>query len=243
MHQLTASSLLQVWERGGGESSVVQALTLLAAAVPKTTMSDLVRLPIGRRDQLLLTFREQLFGPHLRTMLVCPECRNKLDLAFDVDQIRAPIDGNLPEELSCSVNGYQATFRLPTSEDLLAVMNGKEPAAAKQLLLKRCLLHVLHHDGETTTDLPNSVARGVIEQMALADPQGDVQLAVTCGVCGHQWEAIFDIVSFVWREIGAWAKRVLREVHILASAYGWAESDILGMSAWRRQCYLDMVQA
>lgn len=241
MHSLSASSLLTVWERGASESSVVQALSLLAAVVPQAEISDLERLSIGRRDALLLTLRERLFGQRLQTMLVCPECHNKLDLAFDVDQIRAPMDADLPEEFSCTVDGYQATFRLPASEDLLAVMNGSEPVIAKQLLLKRCLLSVFHH-GNATTDLPNSLTDRVVEQMAQVDPQGDVQLAVTCGVCGHQWEAMFDIGSFLWSEIGAWAQRLLREIHILASAYGWAEADILRMSAWRRQCYLDMVR-
>jgi len=204
-------------------------------------INDIARLPIGRRDALLLTLREQLFGPRVQTQILCPKCNNDLDLAFDVDQIRVPQDREPQEEFLCCVDDYQVTFRLPTSEDLLMVVHEREPDAAKQLLLKRCLLHVLDR-GTTATELPNSLVDRVIEQMALVDPQGDVQLAVTCAVCGYQWEALFDIASFVWREIGAWGKRLLREVHRLASAYGWAEDDILRMSAWRRQCYLDMVQ-
>lgn len=241
MTSLSARSLLAVWERGASESSVVQALSLLAAAVPDRTISDLGRLPIGRRDILLLTLREQLFGPRVQTVVVCPKCHDDLDLAFDVAQIKVPRDTDAPQEFSCSVDEYQVTFRLPTSEDLLMVIHEREPDAAKQLLLERCLLHVLHR-GNTATELPSPVTERVVEQMAQVDPQGDVQLAVTCGVCGYQWHALFDIASFVWREIGAWAKRLLREVHTLASAYGWAEEDILRMSAWRRQCYLGMVQ-
>jgi hypothetical protein len=34
---------------------------------------------------------------------------------------------------------------------------------------------------------------------------------------------------------------VLEEVHILASAYGWAQSEILSMSAARRRRYVAMV--
>jgi hypothetical protein len=34
----------------------------------------------------------------------------------------------------------------------------------------------------------------------------------------------------------------VREVHLLASAYGWRESDILAMTPWRRQLYLELVQ-
>ena len=78
--------------------------------------------------------------------------------------------------------------------------------------------------------------------MALVDPQADVQLALSCPACGQQWRATFDVVSFLWDELDAWARRLLREVHTLASAYHWREADILAMSRWRRQYYLDLVQ-
>jgi len=51
----------------------------------------------------------------------------------------------------------------------------------------------------------------------------------------------FDIASFFWAEICVQAKRLLREVHTLARAYGWREMDILSMSPARRQFYLEMV--
>jgi hypothetical protein len=37
-----------------------------------------------------------------------------------------------------------------------------------------------------------------------------------------------------------WVRRLLREVHTLALAYGWREADILNMSARRRRFYLEM---
>ncbi len=57
--------------------------------------------------------------------------------------------------------------------------------------------------------------------MSELDPQGDVQIALSCPQCSHRWHAPLDIVSFVWSEIHAWAVRLLRDVHALASAYGW----------------------
>jgi hypothetical protein len=48
-------------------------------------------------------------------------------------------------------------------------------------------------------------------------------------------------VTFFWSEISAEARRLLLEVHNLASAYGWSESDILSMSALRRRYYLEMI--
>ena len=64
--------------------------------------------------------------------------------------------------------------------------------------------------------------------------------ALYCPECGHRWHATFDIVSFFWSEIDAWAYRTLHQVHRLASAYGWREADILAMSPWRRQFYLSL---
>jgi hypothetical protein len=77
--------------------------------------------------------------------------------------------------------------------------------------------------------------------MGQAEPLADLSLAATCPACGHNWQILFDIVSYFWSEINAWSLRLMREVHSLASAYGWREADILAMSAWRRQRYLELI--
>jgi len=74
--------------------------------------------------------------------------------------------------------------------------------------------------------------------MSEIDPQADTKLSLVCPSCEHAWQADFDIISFFWREIDAWAQRTLLEVVYLASAYGWREADILNMSPWRRHFYL-----
>jgi hypothetical protein len=43
--------------------------------------------------------------------------------------------------------------------------------------------------------------------------------------------------------VEAAAKRLLGEIHNLASAYGWSEDAILSLSNSRRALYLQMVQA
>ena len=72
------------------------------------------------------------------------------------------------------------------------------------------------------------------------DPYAEVTLAMSCASCDHRWQGDFDISSFFWSEIEAWAARILHEVHILASTYGWREHDILALSPRRRQIYLEM---
>ena len=68
-----------------------------------------------------------------------------------------------------------------------------------------------------------------------------MRFSLTCQGCGHEWAAVFDIVTFFWAELVAQAKRLLREVHQLARAYGWRESEILAMSSQRRHTYLELV--
>jgi len=68
-----------------------------------------------------------------------------------------------------------------------------------------------------------------------------VQLSLTCPACSQSSSAAFDIASFLWTEVEAWARRTLRDVHVLATAYGWREADLLALSPTRRRLYLDMI--
>ena len=83
----------------------------------------------------------------------------------------------------------------------------------------------------------------IAARMEQADPQANIQLSLQCPACRQESQVTFDIVTYFWNEINAWAHGVLRDVHILATAYGWRESDILSLSPWRRQLYLEMITA
>jgi len=242
MRPLSASDLLTFWERGQTQRPVQRALALLIAACPDASPDELARLQIGRRDALLLTLREWTFGPRLECLAVCPACGERLELTFNVADIRVTHEDSTRAEdgeLLLRVADHEVHFRLPDSRDLERLTAG---ASARQELLKQCLIRVRHQGNEIATDqAPSDLLEAVADKIAQADPQADVQLALSCARCGHRWQAPFDIVSFFWAEIHSWACRTLREIHSLASAYGWCEEDILNLSPWRRQVYLEMV--
>lgn len=145
--------------------------------------------------------------------------------------------------VALQIDGYRLQFRLPNSLDLLAVTECQAGPPARRQLLERCLVAIERDSqAQPVGDLPNHVADALAERMAAADPQADVQLKVECPGCGCRWQAAFDIVSFFWSELNSWAQHTLYEVHTLAWAYGWSEAEILGLSAWRRRCYLEMVK-
>lgn len=241
---LSASQLLDIWEQGLPQQSTERALTLLSAAFPHTPPDVLAQRSIGQRDAALLTLREWTFGPKVASIATCPACSERLELSFKVGDIRVSPESEPAEILSLSVADYEVRFRLPNSRDMAAITDQDDDDANAHRLLQRCLLDAQQDGNSLRVDqLPTDVTDAVVQRMADADPQADVQLALTCPVCEHHWKATFDIVTFFWSEIDAWVQHTLREVSRLASAYGWREADILAMSAWRRRFYLQTVRA
>ncbi len=245
MRALTAAELLGVWERGQAEPPVRQALALLAAACPETPPDELARLRIGRRDRLLLELRERTLGPQLVSVAACPACGERLEVELAVRDLLVDQSEDDPSHspLSVTADGWEVRFRLPHSLDLMALAGSAEPAEARRCLLAACLLESRSPEGEDTPveALSGAVLQAVADAMAEADPQADLELALTCPACSHVWLSLFDIVSFFWTEIDARARVLLHEVHVLASAYNWREADILALSPWRRRAYLEMV--
>jgi hypothetical protein len=214
---------------------------MLLAAGCDQPIDALARLPVGERDARLFALRESTFGSRLTSVATCPGCGEQLELSFDASHLSGA-GQQTEDELSLDVDGYQVCFRLPNSLDLMAAANLKETGAARELLLEQCIRTAERRGDEiTAAQLPENVVERISARMSEADPQADIQLALNCPVCSNEWQSAFDIESFFWIEINAWAARILGEVHILASAYGWSEQEILRVSAWRRECYLNLV--
>lgn len=247
MRALSASELLAVWERGQYQSVLERALLLLAAACPESPAEAIAKLSLGKRDARLLCLREWVFGRWIASLANCPSCGERLELALSTSDLRVhPPEQSAeepePEPLSINLGDHEVRFRLPNSQDLVEVSKVQDHALARILLLEHCLVGVYHQGRETAAgDLPEEVITAITERMEQADPQANVQLALSCPTCSHEWQAAFDIVSFFWVEIHAWAIGILREVHALALAYGWREADILAMTPARRQAYLGMI--
>jgi hypothetical protein len=243
MRPLSAHDLLAIWEVGEGQSLPERALRLLATACPELTWDDLAALAVGRRDGWLLTLRELTSGPNLDGFVECPRCAEELEFTVTVADLRAqPVPGAHEATWESTMEGLSLRFRLPNSWDLCAAAACQDPVSARSLLVQRCVLEATRDDSSiAASELPNEAISQLANRMAELDPQADILLDLRCPACDHRWQAHFDIVAFFWIELVAQVKRVLREVHTLARAYGWREVDILSMGARRRQFYLEMV--
>lgn len=243
---LLSGDLLDAWERALGRPPVEQALILLAAACPDDGPDALAALPVGVRDGRLLDLRERLFGPELDMVAACPACGEAVEMGARVGDLRVThgAGGNDGEE-KVVTDGYRVAFRLADSRDLLALTARAGGGDPRRVLLARCVTDAQGPDGTAVPAdaLPEPVVAAVARRMADADPQAQIDLALACPTCGHGWTAAFDIVRFLLHELHVWAKRLLRDIHTLASAYGWSEAEILALSPARRRIYLELCRS
>jgi len=244
MVPLTASDLLRIWETGERQSSVEQTLTILAVAYPNQTYEQLLDLSLGQRDRLLLELRNELFGSDLNGFAQCPDCAQRLEFTLSSSQLGGPQREPPPGDgWAFSAAGFELRFRLPSSRDLLSLAASSTPQQAWRWLVQSCLQDARGGDGEPVAadELPETVIQEWAARVVQCDPLQEILLELTCPACERRWQPLLDIGRFLWCEVAACAKRLLGDVHALAQAYGWSEAEILGLSARRRQIYLEMV--
>jgi hypothetical protein len=238
---VAAAHLLDLWEAGGGRFPAERALLLLRAAAPDLDDGALGDLPVGERDRRLLLLRERWFGPTIAAVAACPACGQLLELNFAVTDILLDAAAPTDDVHVAARDGYEITFRLPTSRQAALAATSGDLDAARASLLAGCLVAASRH-GEPIPpgDLPPEVIDHIARAMQEADPQAQVELGLRCVACDRAWSVFFDIAVYFWEEIAARARQLMREVHQLAAAYGWHERDILGMSPARRARYLEL---
>ena len=238
--------LLDAWERGSDGAADARALTLLALSFPSAIAESLAELPLGERDARLIRFRQVLFGESIECLVDCPDCARPLEFSVSASNLLRQAAPQGAEQYEFESAGHQIRFRSPNSDDLLKLSHLAADEVTFQVeLLCRCVSDIRDRDGESgdPTDLPPEVIDLLAQEMERRDPMSVVRLDLTCPHCGHAWQSLFDIAVHLWSEVDEWAKKTLRDVHCLASAYGWSEHDILQMSPVRRARYLEMVDA
>ena len=233
MTPLNPDRLLTVWEAGAHRHPLDRALLLLALAEPDTAPERLADVPLGARNTALMRLRRARYGDRLDAWVDCPACDERME--FELDAAHLPDPTTPPPTIS--VEGLD--FRPPTTRQLAALLGSEDQEHAAGALLEAC--------AERPEALPREAAAraGLLEaverELEEVDPWADLSLMVLCPSCGHKDVAALDIAGLLWDEVAGEARRLLDEVHVLAQAYGWSQSEVLGLSDARRAAYLDRV--
>ena len=237
MTTFDAAALLDAWERGHGLAPPRRAQALLAYGWPQLPADAFAGVTLGRRDAWLARLRIALFGDALDCVATCPHCDGKVESSLAASALAHEPETAAPRTVD--VDGTRATLRAATLADLVDLP--RDADAARRTLALRCVV-----DADAPLDaraLSDDALATIAAALEAADPGAATELVLDCPDCGARWHAAFDIAAFLWREIDAWARRTLREVHALARAYAWSERDVLALSPTRRRLYLELAGA
>ena len=128
------------------------------------------------------------------------------------------------------LDGWVVVWRPLDSRDVAAAAEAGDAAAAEHVLLARCVESARGPNGAVDGPaLPPVVREALVRAMAEADPLAEVLVDLACPACETTFVADLDLGAFVWAELSARARRLLREVDVLARAYGWTEAEVLAL--------------
>lgn len=240
---LSNQDLLAVWEVGEDRHNADRALLLLAAAHPGLAWEDLTRLPLGSRDAMLIRLRAAQRGGPIGVGVQCPACHERLEFDTSAEELLSGCATAAPPIIEIEAAGHRIRARPLNSRDLVGLPPGLSRGEGRRRLIRKAVLGAWAGAEPVPPDrLPAEALAALAERLAEADPGADLDFALDCPACGHAWISTFDITAYYWRELTSMAQSMLEDVHELATAYGWAERDILAMPPARRAFYLSRIR-
>jgi hypothetical protein len=233
----TESELLDLLDEGEALSPPRRAILLARAGGAVASPES---LPLGLRDRLILRLHAQLFGDVVEANDTCPRCLEQVTFELSCGALLRA-GQVVPDQVEVFVDDYTVLCRPPTGGDLAQAVEAG-PHGARARLLAATVLDARFGEGVVAVaSLPETVVQEVGRRLAEADALADIALELTCAACDGKWDGVLDIGEFVWRELRDWGRRIHWEIHALARAYGWRESDVLAVPPRRRQVYLEWV--
>ncbi len=235
---LSAAATLEVWEQGAGRHPLDQALLLLRYACPEQPFEVLCEWTIGQRDAHLLALRRQTIGDRIEAYAECPACRNGLEFELSCAGLLATAATSDAVWTTVEQGGRSWDVRGPNSLDLASALTAADFEQARQIILSRCVRGGAEGAEAAVWAQGNEAA--LAGRLSELDPLAEVLIDLRCDMCGQQWQALFDIVTFFWNELQARSRRLLQEVDLLARTYGWTEREVLRLNEQRRGLYVEM---
>lgn len=200
---------------------------LLRLATPGDDLvhgAALATLTMGDRDRALAGLYGMLYSNNITAEALCAGCEARYELAFKLSALiasRRPDGRAIGDPPTVKIG--RSRVRLPrrsdvwgTAEDLLSRLTVAGP-------------------------VPNANAAG--EVLEAADPTLDFDLIGACPECGDHQAVPFSIGPFLEATFQRDLAFLAREVHLIASGYGWSLAEILSLSRAERQSYARLLIA
>jgi hypothetical protein len=215
---------LALWEEGEADHPLDRALGLIEA-FEGTPRAEAASLPLDRRDRALYRIAARLFGSRIRLIATCADCGSESELSFSTDEALAV---SPPAERIALGKGTVAC-RVPDSRDFAQALAAADP--------RHALIAALLDDPAPEPALVGAAEAALAAQGGLTD----LALVHRCTACGNDGATPFDILDYLWRRITAEAQHLLRDIHVIAGAYGWSGDAIAALSPRRRAAHVALI--
>ena len=249
MHALDGEKMLMAWERCRERPVQECALVLLSLAQPEQSVEALASLPLAERNAQLLELRSMTLGGRMEGFAICPDCGAHLEFAMDALELARGLHASAAEAIEQGL-----TMRPANTRDLLASLDAGDERQAESILLARTLgFEELDETAKKvgpqkwleglSDSVPEAGSAALLERFDRLNASAEIRVQLQCAVCQSSPLLEMDIARFLVREIASAARRLMAEIHELASVYGWSEQSIAAMSGARRAAYLEMLNA
>ncbi len=139
-----------------------------------------------------------------------------------------------------SADGTVRRLRRPTGDDQRRWQSMRYADAAQA---ERAVFASLLVDASETTANPDAgeISR-IAASLAEHDPLVSFNALAACPACESQQEFPLDLETLLLAQLERHQHALVRDVHQLASHYGWSEHEVLALPARRRRAYLRQVE-
>lgn len=221
------------------------ALCCEEAAAPSPARTDAAwQLPVGvriaRLGRIVALSTE---SETLPVMLRCPhdDCRQPFETSLPLAELTdaAPGEATEPDIIPFPLDGEQRlALRRPTGRDQSAWQVETYPSAeaATEAIIRSLLL-----PPHAATPLAPEQLTRLAATMEEADPLVALRAATTCPECGRAVDLPVDLELTALQTLAALRRSLLREIHTLATRYGWSEEAILAIPTARRAEYRRLI--
>jgi len=224
------------------ELLVLCALTADDEAINQQFLLD---LPVSMRICALMTLAAVSDSSAFSWQVQCSAaaCGQQNEFDLTAEQITSLAAEQLEKEiLSTVIDGVRAELRRPTGRDQMCWLTQSAATlgeAMVQSVLVSPPLDALLADGQSF----DSIALKIDEAMDAFDPLLSLHVNVLCPQCGASTEVSPDLAGAALERLSRAQRVAIGDVHRLASHYHWSESEIIRLPQWRRESYLEMIEA
>ena len=240
---LSPKTYLAIWEAGHGLSAVDQLYLLLQAIYPEAAVEQFQQLTVGQCNaRLLALMRDIEQNESISLEQPCPACNQLMAVDLTYEELLQRHEDEVVEGVY-QCDSYHILYRHARLGDMAQAAVARTSEAAKRQMVQSCLEIFKDKKPVAVAEVAEGVIAQVAEHMEQQDPLALIEIGLKCADCAHEWTRLFVPYKVLWPKVDQMAKHLLTEIAKLTRNYGWTEEYILGMSAAKREFYVDLLDS